>query len=270
MMEEKSMSQYMPGTALITGASSGIGRAFAEQLAAQGLNLILVARRQELLETFARESRQKYEVDVELIVADLATKQGLRHVEQRISEKNDLIYLINNAGFGIPGLFVDIPLENHLAMLRVHAEATTRFCHAALHGMLAVNQGVLINVSSMAAFLPSPASVMYCATKTYLNTFSIALQKQLRHTHIKVQALCPGYTYSGFHDTPEYAQFNRSKIPKWAWMTSEEVTKRSLQALHHKRVVFVPGLFNRVVAYLLRNPVTGSLLPLLEITLRKI
>ncbi|MCP4399154.1 MAG: SDR family oxidoreductase [bacterium] len=251
-------------TALITGASSGIGRAFTEQLAAQGINLILVARRQELLENLALEVRERHEIEAEVMVADLATEQGLLHVEQCITQANNLMYLINNAGFGTPGLFTAIPLEKSLGMLRVHVEATTRFCWAALQEMVERNRGNIINVSSLAAFLPYPSAVTYCATKTYINTFSVALQKQLRYTGINVQALCPGYTYSDFHDTEEYADFSRSKIPKWLWMTSEEVASRSLRALHRKSVIVVPSLLYRVVLTLMRNSLTGIALRMID------
>ncbi len=258
------MNRKSSETALITGASSGIGRAFAGQLAARGINVILVARREELLENLALEIREKHVVEAEVLVADLATEEGLLRVEQRIGRIDNLTYLINNAGFGTPGLFTDIPLEKSLGMLRVHVEATTRFCWTALQGMVERNRGNIINVSSLAAFLPYPSAATYCATKIYINTFSIALQKQLRHTAVTVQALCPGYTYSGFHDTPEYADFSRSNIPKWLWMTPEEVAGRSLRALQRKSVIVVPSLAYRVILALTRNSLTGTVLRVID------
>ena len=132
--------------------------------------------------------------------------------------------------------------------------------------MLKRDRGVIINVSSLASFLPYPSAVTYCATKTYINTFSIALQKQLRHTNISVQVLCPGYTYSGFHDTPEYAHFTRSTIPKWLWMTSEEVAVRSLRAVNRKSVFFVPSFLYRLALWLMRNPITGFVLRVIDET----
>jgi len=193
-------------------------------------------------------------------VADLATEQGIARVEQRIGQADNLDYLINNAGFGTPGLFADIPLEKSLSMVRVHVEAATRLCWTALQGMVARNRGTIINVSSLAAFLPYPSAATYCATKTYINTFSIALRKQLRATNIRVQALCPGYVYSGFHDTPEYVRFSRSKIPKWLWMQPEDVAAQSLRACRRNSVVFVPGLVNRLMFAIMRNALAGLIL----------
>jgi short-subunit dehydrogenase len=145
-------------------------------------------------------------------------------------------------------------------MINVHVIASTRFTWVALQGMLEHNRGTIINVSSMAAFLPFPIAVNYCSTKAYLNMFSESLQNQLKDTNITVQALCPGFTYTGFHDTVEYKDFDRKMIPKWLWMTSEEVVEQSLKALSGKKVIFIPGVKNRILVWLMRNTITSCVL----------
>jgi len=254
------MKQNKPGTALITGASRGIGEAFARKLAAQGYALIVVARRQNRLKDLAQELNRSCSVAVEVVVADLTNEQDMTRVESYISKIEHLDILINNAGFGTPGSFAEIEIEKTIYMINVHVIASTRFTWAALQGMLKRNRGFIINVSSMAAFLPFPTAVNYCSTKAYLNMFSESLQNQLKETNIKVQALCPGFTYSGFHDTPEYKNFDRATISRWLWMTSEEVVEQSLKALSKKKVIFIPGVKNRILVWLMKNTITSHIL----------
>lgn len=247
----------MDEVALVTGASSGIGKVFAEALAARGYNLIIVARRQQRLEELAEELTSRYSLKVKVLVADLSQEQEILRVEQHILQINNLTTLINNAGFGTPGTFAEIPIQRTQNMLNVHILATTRLTWAALQGMRKRNQGAIINVSSIAAFLPFPTAVGYCSTKVYLNVFSDALQRQLRDTDITIQALCPGFTYTGFHDTPEYTGFDRSRFPRWMWMSAEDVVQQSLRALSKKRVIVVPGKRNKVLVWLMTNSITA-------------
>lgn len=239
------------GMALITGASSGIGEAFARQLAPKGLSLILVARREERLRALAAELEERYPIGAEVLVADLSKPADVERVERRIAELESLGLLINSAGFGVAGGFVEGDLSKHLDMIHVHVIATIRLCRVAVPGMISHRQGAIINVSSLAAF--APISTTYSATKAYLNVFSEALQAEVLGTGIKIQALCPGYTYSGFHDTPEYKGFKRSRIPKVLWMSAEDVVAQSLNALGQKRVIFIPGFKNRLVGAIVRN-----------------
>ncbi len=254
------MNQNTPGTALITGASSGIGKAFAQKLAAQGYDLIIVARRRKHLEDLAGDLRSRYPVTVKVVIADLSKEQDIMRVEHHICETDKLEMLINNAGFGTPGFFPEIEIEKTRNMIHVHVMASTRFAWAALQGMITRKRGTIINVSSLAAFLPFPRAVSYCSTKVYLNMFSESLQNQLIETNISIQALCPGFTYSGFHDTEEYKNsFNRSSIPKWLWMTSEEVVEQSLKALSKKKVIVIPGVKNRILVWFMMNIFTSSI-----------
>jgi len=250
-------------TALITGASSGIGAAFARQLAPMGYNLILVARREDRLSSLASELGERYPINTEVLAADLTSPADIERVERRIAELERLGLLINNAGFGAPGQFVETDLATHLNMIHLHVIASVRLTRAALPGMIARDRGGIINVSSIAGLVPIPGSVTYSATKAYLNVFSEALQAELTGTGVKVQSLCPGFTHTGFHDTPEHKGFRRSRIPEAMWMSAEEVAAESLAALDRRRVVFVPGLKYRLVAMVARNT-PRSLLPLLR------
>jgi len=250
-------------TALITGASSGIGAEFARQLAAQHYDLILVARREERLRALAAELARAHSIRVEVLVADLSNLADIERVAARIAELETLELLINSAGFGVPGRFAEAEAAKQVAMLEVHVVASTRLSRAALPGMIARGRGLIINVSSLAAFFPMPGSVTYCSTKAYLNTFSKALQAELRGTGVQVQALCPGFTYTEFHDTPEFANFSRSMIPKPFWMKAETVVAASLEAARRGRVICIPGFQYRLIALLARSGLASSLLNIL-------
>jgi short-subunit dehydrogenase len=232
--------------AFITGASSGIGEAFARKLAERGYNLIITARRKELLEQLSAELTDRHHVEVQVVVADLAKENDLQKTESHLKRKKDLEILINNAGYGIHSAFTKVEPKRWHEMIYVHILASTRLCHAALTIMKPRNKGYIINVSSVAALIPV-AGVVYTGTKSYLNNFSRLLQQELRPTGIKIQALCPGFTHSGFHDTDEYENWERSTVPAPFWMTTERVVDTSLKALSRKKVVVVPGFLNRIL-----------------------
>ncbi len=224
--------------ALITGASSGIGKAFAIKLADQGYDLILTARREELLLELSKELEKTYHIHTIIVVADLSTNDGIDLVLAEIKNHNNIFFLINNAGFAILGKFEEIPWTKHKNMLSVHINAPTRLTYAVLPKMLENDEGVIINVSSVAAFISRRS--LYGPTKTYLVSFTKMLKTRLKGSNIIVQALCPGYTYSGFHKTEEYeGKDPYSKIPKLAWMTSEKVVDVSMKALKKKKTVVI-------------------------------
>lgn len=252
-------SHLPPGPALITGASSGIGAEFARQLAAAGHELILTARREELLTALADELRAAYGVAVEVVVADLAQPEGIERVEAAIAGREALGVLINNAGFGTNGRFLDVVIDRSLDMISVHITASVRLMKAALPSMVARGRGAIINVSSIAAFYNSAGGANYGATKAYLNSFSEALQNELVDTGVTVQALCPGFTYSGFHETPEYTGFDRSAIPQKLWMTAEAVVAESLESVGNGKVIVVPGRQYKMMRALAVGPF-GSLI----------
>lgn len=247
------------GRALITGASSGIGEAFARRLAAEGFDLTLVARREDRLRALAVELSATYGVSVDALKADLARDEDIARVSQVIEGASDLSLLINNAGFGTRGNFSEVPLSRHIDMIRVHDVASVALTWSALPGMVARGGGGIINVSSIAAFFPSGGGATYTATKAYLNNFSEALAGELYGTGVKVQALCPGFTYSEFHETLEYEGFDRGKIPDVLWMPAEEVVGESLAALNGDRVIVVPGRQYKGIMLAINSPFRGTI-----------
>jgi len=232
--------------AMVTGASAGIGAAFARRLSRDGYRLILVARRANRLEDLARELG-----GAETLAADLTAEADLRRVEARIDAASDLELLVNNAGFGLAGRFFETPVEGHARMHQLHVCATMRLSHAALRGMAARGQGGLINVSSVASFSQNPGSVSYCATKAWMTSFTEGLHLDLLSagSAVRVQALCPGFTYSEFHDV---MGMDRNRIPKFMWCTAEDVVAASLKGLAKGKVVVIPGLFYRALVPVLR------------------
>ena len=234
-----------PGVALITGASSGIGFEFAHQLAKQGFDLILIARRKEKLDVLKKELSEKFSVNIEILIADLSKLIENEKIISKIINLDNLDVLINNAGFGINNTFLKIDLIQHIDMINVHYTSPVMFCHAAIPGMIKRNRGVIINTSSTAAINKAQGSVMYTSTKTALTVFSELLQEKIKDTRVIIQSLCPGYTYSEFHDTEFMSGFQRSWFPKEAWMTAEEVVSLSLKAIRSREVIFIPGEYNR-------------------------
>lgn len=248
------MPQMPFRTALITGASSGLGAEYARQLAAAGTGLILVARRRDRLEELAGDLRSRHGVAVEVVAADLSTPDGVAAVESRIAASPTLDLLVNNAGFGGKTGFVKGATADHLDMVRVHVEATVRLTKAVLPGMIDRGRGAVINVSSVAAFSPF-SGAMYSGTKSFLVMFSQNLGAELRSKGIAVQALCPGMTHTDFH---EVAGIDKSVVPKPFWMTAEAVVRVSLRRLGHG-FICVPGWENKVVSFLMRCPLTAGL-----------
>ena len=241
-----------PKVAFITGASSGIGAAYARRLAVDGYDLIIHGRREQLLNKLAdeitTESRERgCPVTVEVITAELADPEQLAKLEKRIKETPDLAMLINNAGYNLPRSFHNSTVEENEAILRVHLTATVRLTHAALPILLKQPRGAIINVSSVAAFLVSRKNAMYCATKAFLNTFTESLHLELQGTPVRVQTLCPGFTLSDFHTKLGYAPDD----PRFAhFMSPEKVVDVSLRDLAKGKVVSVPGLRYKLAAVL--------------------
>ncbi len=235
--------------ALITGASAGIGAEFARQLAAKGYDLILVARRKDRLEKLAQNLMDRYPIHVEVFPADLSNQADLQQLVDKITILNSLELVVNNAGFGVPGLFVETDAEAILTMVNVHVVATVRVTRAALPGMIQRGRGYIIQVSSTSAFSASTGSPTYGATKAYLNSFTDGLVTELYGTGVHVQALCPGFTHTEFHDSPEYEKFKiKQRIPEIMWMRAEQVVRGSLQAIQRGSGIYVPGFGNKLIA----------------------
>jgi len=245
----KNIANFMnwanPGIALITGASSGIGAEFARQLANQNFDLILIARREEKLNELTRELKQKYEVNTEIIIADLSVISETERVVSRIEELDNLDILVNNAGFGINNSFFQIPHQFHVNMINVHFTGPVLLSHAAIPGMQKRKRGVIIFTASTAAINKSTMSVMYTSTKTAVTVFVELLRNRVKEKEIYIQALCPGFTYTEFHDTESMKGFQRDWFPKESWMDAKEVVSLSLKAIKTREVIFIPGEMNR-------------------------
>lgn len=246
---------YRPGDgarqAVVTGASAGIGAAFARRLAADGYRLLLIARRRERLEQLAAELSRRHGAHVETLPADLTREADIERAAQAIGELDHVALLVNNAGFGAVGAFAELSAASQIEMIRLHNEAPARLTHAALPAMLARKQGAIINVASTAAFYALPGNATYCATKRFLVTFSEALDAELAGTGVTAQALCPGFTRTDFHASEHFQAGSRRlpHIPAFLWMTPEEVVDCSLRGLG-RDVVCIPGAVNRLIASL--------------------
>jgi len=234
-------------TALITGASSGIGETFARKLATRGYELVLVARREDRLQAIAGDL-----AGATALAVDLATSDGIAEVENTISKSESLELLVNNAGFGTMGRFWTANLAGQERMLDVHIRATMRLTHSALRGMVARGRGAVINVSSVAGFGQSVGNVSYCASKAWINSFSEGLDLELRElgSPVRVQALCPGFTVTEFHDS---LGVDRKLIPGWMWMTANAVVEASLRGLERGKVIVVPGLGYKAATVVMRH-----------------
>ncbi|NMC05089.1 MAG: SDR family oxidoreductase [Candidatus Lokiarchaeota archaeon] len=231
------------GTALITGASSGIGAEFARQLASQGFKLVLVARRKEMLDQLAAELSEKCKVTIIVLAADLATQPGIDLVATKIKGIDDLDILINNAGFGIPGGFSTCDFGRMVDMMRVHVDAPVHLSRAAIPAMLQRGRGAIVNTASIAAFNPAPG--MYSPTKAFLVMLSECMAMELKGDGIRVQALCPGFTHTGFHETSDELKKLKASLPKGIWGTAAGVVKASLDGLRKGKDIVIPGLVNR-------------------------
>jgi hypothetical protein len=234
------------GLVLITGATSGIGAAFARRLGGRGHNLFLTGRRAEPLAALARELESSFPIRVETAIAELADERALAGLVERVRGMR-LAMLVNNAGYGLGSRFDEDTIENQLRMVQVHLLAAMRLTHAAIPGMIARGAGAIVNVASLAALFPLPRNVAYCSTKSFLIAFSETLYMELASRGIAVQALCPGFTRSEFHSrmgTRTYGGFGRNLV----WMSADQVVEISLSRLGRGRVICIPGAFNRLLA----------------------
>ena len=234
--------------ALITGATSGIGAAFADRLAQQGFDLILHGRRKEKLTARAEDLERTHHISVQTIIAELSRAEEMRRVEECIQSLDRLDMLINNAGYWTPGVFWEHAPETLEAMIMVHITAPVRFIRAALPHMLERHQGDIINVSSLGAYFNMVTVENYGATKAYLINFTESLHVALMGTGIRVQVLTPGLTLTEFHSRLG-ADFTTEQK---RWMRPEELVDISLKALEKGKVVCIPGVKRRLLVTIAR------------------
>jgi hypothetical protein len=244
----------MTRTALVTGASSGIGEAFAEVFAAEGFDLVITARREDRLQIVAEALRKRYNRRVEVIVADLAGRQTPERLcEELADRKLKIDALVNNAGYGIPGTFLASDWSRQAALLQVMVLAPAELTHRLLPGMIERRYGRIINIASLAALVPAPAGhTLYAACKAFLVKFSESLAGEMGGSGVHVTALCPGFTRSEFHDVTG-TRAKVSELPGWLWMDAREVARLGFEAVMAGTPIYVTGRMNRAIAACARH-----------------
>ncbi|MEU5340632.1 MULTISPECIES: SDR family oxidoreductase [unclassified Streptomyces] len=222
-------------TALITGSTAGIGAAFARRLSSDGHNLVLVARDKKRLAEQATELHDRHGIEAEVLTADLATDEGIEAVTARLSDRKHAVdLLINNAGFGNKGLYLDVPMADELKMLKVHCEAVLRLTSAAAESMRARGRGGVVNVASTAAFVPRGT---YGASKAWVVQFTQGVAKDLSGSGVRLMALCPGFVRTEFH---ERAGMGTDNIPNWMWLDADKVVTAALADLARGKSLSIP------------------------------
>ena len=244
------------GLAVVTGGAGGLGSSFANQLAARGYRLLLVDRRQTQLEQVCQSITARHGACAETCALDLTKREEVESLARRIQQTPDVELLVNNAGFGMRDYFIDAAARDLVDMLDVHVVAPVMLARAALPGMIERNRGAVINVSSVAAWLPAAGNVQYGATKCFLATFSLALHQELRGTNVRVQALCPGMVRTEFHKAANMQGVALGYAPaERFWMSADDVVSCSLSRLSRKQVIVVPGLGSCIFGRFAQMPV---------------
>ncbi|GGX78767.1 SDR family NAD(P)-dependent oxidoreductase [Streptomyces hiroshimensis] len=222
-------------TVLITGATAGIGAAFARRLAGDGHDLVLVARDEERLGRQATELHDRHGVEVEVLRADLSEDEGIEAVEARLRDRERPVHLlVNNAGFGNKGSYLEVSLADELKMLKVHCEAVLRLTSAAAEGMRERKRGAVINVASVAAFVPRGT---YGASKSWVVQFTQGAARDLAGSGVRMMALCPGFVRTEFH---QRAGMGTDNVPGWLWLDADKVVTAALRDLSQGKSLSVP------------------------------
>ncbi|WP_017239629.1 SDR family NAD(P)-dependent oxidoreductase [Streptomyces sp. SS] len=222
-------------TALITGATAGIGAAFARRLAADGHDVVLVARDTKRLREQATELHDRHGVEAEVLAADLSDEKGIAAVEARLSDpKRPVDMLVNNAGFGNKGRFLEVSMADELKMLTVHCEAVLRLTSAAAASMNERGRGAVVNVASVAAFVPRGT---YGASKAWVVQFTQGAARDLAGSGVRLMALCPGFVRTEFH---ERAGMGTDNIPGWMWLDADKLVSAALSDLERGKTLSIP------------------------------
>ncbi|MEU5238926.1 SDR family NAD(P)-dependent oxidoreductase [Streptomyces lydicus] len=222
-------------TALITGATAGIGAAFARRLASDGHSVVLVARNEKRLREQATELHDRHGIEAEVLVADLATEEGITAVETRLTDaKHPVDLLVNNAGFGNKAEYLEVPMAEELTMLKVHCEAVLRLTSAAVRGMRDRRRGAVVNVASVAAFVPRGT---YGASKAWVVQFTQGAARDLAGSGVRLMALCPGFVRTEFH---ERAGMGTDNIPGWMWLDADKLVDAAMKDLVRGKSLSIP------------------------------
>ncbi len=244
---------YQGKWALITGASAGIGAVFAESFAARGANLVLTARREDRLNTLAEKLKTAHNVDVKIIAADLADANAPAIIADRLRTDGVTIdILVNNAGFGLPGHYGDNDWQTHREFIELMVTSYAHLTRLVLPGMCERGYGRIIHVSSVAGLVPgSSGHTLYGASKAFLVSFAQSLAAECDGTGVNVSALCPGFTYSEFHDVNDTRALI-SKLPGYMVMQPQPVVDGAIAAVEKGHVVYVPGAWNKFSVWLMK------------------
>lgn len=230
---------------LITGATSGIGKEFALALAKEKKNLILTGRREQILD-FSNDLMKKYSIDVKVILVDFNNRNEVDSLIESLKKIESYDYLINNVGFGNKKSFFEDEFLNAQKMLTAHIDVMVEITHLVANKMKNSNHGNIINVSSMVAFIPAQFNYLYSASKIFINNFSESLYLGLYSHNIKVQCLCPGFTYTDFHKKLDMDGTKLKNKGLVRWMSANKVVKLSLKNLG-KKVIYIPGFSNKIL-----------------------
>jgi uncharacterized protein len=234
--------------ALVTGASVGIGSAFARLLAERGHDLVLVARDRQRLEALAKELEAGHEISVEVLAADLTVGSELANVEARCADAaRPVDVLINNAGFGSFGRYHELDVDTETREIQLNVLALVRLTHAAARTMEPRGSGGILNVSSLAGFQPGPFNAVYAASKAFVTSFTESVHEELKGSGVHVTALCPGFTRTEFQ---ERANAPAHRVPSFLWQTADDVARTGLKGLDKNHALVVSGGVNRVSALL--------------------
>ena len=238
---------------LVTGASAGIGAEFARQLAERGASLVITARRLDRLEKLAMQLREKYGVRVECIAADLADKNAVDAICSEIDCRDIRIdILINNAGYGVAGSFLTPSWQTHAGSIQVLMTAPCEFAYKLLPGMRERGYGRIANIASLAGHMPGSAGhTLYAASKAFLIKFSQSLALENIAKGVKVCAICPGFTYSEFHDVVG-TRATVSKMPDYLWSNAVDVVREGIDAMERGEIVYVTGRLNRFIKSMMK------------------
>ena len=256
MTQKNSRSDQPKPWALVTGASAGIGAEFCRQLAAKGYQLVLVARRADKLQTVADELQKSHATESLIITADLSKRDACQTIVERLEQENiNIEYLVNNAGYGLPGSFHVPRWKEHADFIQVMMTAVCELTWRLLPGMRERGRGFIVNVASVAGLVaPSAGHTLYGASKSFLIKFSEALALENEETGVKVSALCPGFTYSEFHDVNGTREMI-SKLPSYLWLDARDVVADTVMAMSAKEVkpVIIPGRQYKAIVFANRH-----------------
>ncbi|HKH42978.1 MAG TPA: SDR family oxidoreductase [Solirubrobacterales bacterium] len=257
-------------TALVTGASSGIGASIAAEFASRGYSLVLVARREERLRSLATELSSDHSVDAEIITADLGDEGDRDRLQEELRSRGRAVeVLVNNAGFGHQADFAPSPRDRMVEMVRVNVEAVVDLTSRFIGPMVERGRGSVINIASTAAFQPLPGSAVYAASKSFVLSFSEALRTELRGSGVTVTAVCPGPVRTEFTEVAGVGGVEE-RTPGAVWMSAEEIARHAVDGAKHDKRVVVPGTLNRVTALAGQHSPRAVALPLISRVWRNI